>query len=340
MKRIHPHLGEMVALAAMISLATAAGCRSQSGTMPSPFLAPDRVPPPATRTLLPGQAQPYYPGDPLPVMQSAAATPAAAVASTSPAPSPQPAGDSGLEWSAPGAVVQNAPANNMLPTGTLARSNEPAVAVPADDDSLRFAVPPTEPAAIAQAARPMSQEPQPIVQVAAVPQPRSVVPASYNAPLTASLPSPDAGANANSKAQAVAASPWRPPRITQSSAPTTYGAAAGVVPGVPADSQLAPQSNVIDVRLRAVPSPPPETLESTTPRIRLPSYSTSQPVGGSSYVIPASFVVPSAPAVYGTGVQTMQVSALPPSHPIATDLASSPAATISPDGFRPRGSMR
>jgi hypothetical protein len=47
-------------------VATLAGCRSQTSTISNPFLAPDRVPPPATRTLLPGTAQPYYPGDPAP----------------------------------------------------------------------------------------------------------------------------------------------------------------------------------------------------------------------------------------------------------------------------------
>jgi len=49
-----------------LALVMFAGCRSQTTTMSNPFLAPNRVPPPATRTLLPGTAQPYYPGDPLP----------------------------------------------------------------------------------------------------------------------------------------------------------------------------------------------------------------------------------------------------------------------------------
>lgn len=43
------------------------GCRSQSTPLTNPFLAPDRVPPPATGTLAPGTAQPYYaPGDVMP----------------------------------------------------------------------------------------------------------------------------------------------------------------------------------------------------------------------------------------------------------------------------------
>jgi hypothetical protein len=317
MKRIHPNLGKAAVLAVMVWIASAAGCRSRSGTIPSPFLAPDRVPPPATRTLLPGQAQPYYPGDPLPVMQSATGTPAAKAATTSLVSSPQPTSESGLAWSAPGAVARSAPADNMLSSAALARSNEPAVAVPADDDSLRFAVPAAEPAVIAQATRTAPQEPQAIVQAAAAPQPRAVVPASYHAPITESSQRAVVEASAGSIAQTAAASPWRPPRITQSDGRTTIGAAPATVLGVP---PLAPRPNSIDVRLRAVPSPPPESLESTTPRIRLPSHSTSQPIGRGSVVgQTAPFFVTTIPA---------------------TNLASSPAAPISPDGFRARGSMR
>ena len=42
------------------------GCRSQTVPLTNPFTGPNRVPPPATRTLQPGTAQPYYPGDPVP----------------------------------------------------------------------------------------------------------------------------------------------------------------------------------------------------------------------------------------------------------------------------------
>jgi hypothetical protein len=42
------------------------GCRNSNAPLTNPFLTPDRVPPPSTRTLTPGTAQPYYPGDPLP----------------------------------------------------------------------------------------------------------------------------------------------------------------------------------------------------------------------------------------------------------------------------------
>src|SRR5215217_614211 len=53
-------------LIALTIVATATGCRNQSTPLTNPFLTPDRVPPPSTRVLTPGTAQPYYPGDPLP----------------------------------------------------------------------------------------------------------------------------------------------------------------------------------------------------------------------------------------------------------------------------------
>jgi hypothetical protein len=56
------------------------GCRSQSTPLTNPFLAPDRVPPPATGTLAPGTAQPYY------------APPGTAPAITTPVPTLPPAG--------------------------------------------------------------------------------------------------------------------------------------------------------------------------------------------------------------------------------------------------------
>lgn len=61
-----------------------AGCSNQQRTSANPFMAPDRVPPPATRTIAPGTAQPYYPGDPVPAAQTGA--PAAAVMAQTPAP--------------------------------------------------------------------------------------------------------------------------------------------------------------------------------------------------------------------------------------------------------------
>ncbi|HEX6961381.1 MAG TPA: hypothetical protein VF175_05905 [Lacipirellula sp.] len=58
--------GLSIGLLAFGLIASAIGCRNQSAPLTNPFLTPDRVPPPSTRVLTPGTAQPYYPGDPLP----------------------------------------------------------------------------------------------------------------------------------------------------------------------------------------------------------------------------------------------------------------------------------
>ena len=47
-----------------------AGCSHQPTHFANPLYSADRVPPPSTRTMAPGTAQPYYSGDPLPAMPS------------------------------------------------------------------------------------------------------------------------------------------------------------------------------------------------------------------------------------------------------------------------------
>ncbi|MEX0611171.1 MAG: hypothetical protein WD738_24165 [Pirellulales bacterium] len=235
MIRIHPNTSYAVALAALIASVSIGGCRNPSGGFANPFLAPDRVPPPATRAILPGQAQPYYPGDPLPVMQSNAA----------------PVVDnSGLAWTAP---KSDAPrASSPSPAGAAAFSTEPTVAIPADGGSLRFALPAAvEPAPITPVA------PTPI-QVVAAPSNESIVQASYNEPVI-------------SDAAPVATSPWRPPQIAESVALPPPPIAQPLFAQPVSPMQLAALPNSMDVRMRAVSSPPPpEPMEMSVPRIRLP----------------------------------------------------------------------
>ncbi|MEQ8835856.1 MAG: hypothetical protein RID07_03535, partial [Lacipirellulaceae bacterium] len=52
------------------------GCQNQQAALTNPFLSPDRVPPPSTRVLTPGTAQPYYAGDPVPGVPGASQPPA------------------------------------------------------------------------------------------------------------------------------------------------------------------------------------------------------------------------------------------------------------------------
>jgi hypothetical protein len=104
------------------------------------------------------------------------------------------------------------------------------------------------------------------------------------------------------------------------------------------EPQLANRPNTIDVRLRAVASPPPEPVERSVPRIRLPGYSTPQANAGSALAQPSQFSSTVLPAAYTSGAQIPQMALLPSSHYAATNLAAMQAAPASTDGFRPRGS--
>ncbi len=109
------------------------GCRSQTTAMTNPFLAPNRVPPPATRTLLPGTAQPYYPGDPVPNMPIIGRPPIGATTPTYAPPATgvvPPGGWNSSQYNVPG---------NVLPTNVPPMGNLGSVAVPADQYNLRFA---------------------------------------------------------------------------------------------------------------------------------------------------------------------------------------------------------
>ncbi|MCH7752140.1 MAG: hypothetical protein IH898_08310 [Planctomycetes bacterium] len=147
------------------------GCRNQTLPLSNPFMAPNRVPPPATRTLLPGTAQPYYPGDPVPnspaigVPASTYQPPATyGPAPTYPPPSTVPAtptnppgGWNTYPQSAPVSSVPNGKPsgqwnNNIqqasanislgpasLGSASLGPGRGESVQVPTDNESLRFA---------------------------------------------------------------------------------------------------------------------------------------------------------------------------------------------------------
>ncbi len=159
------------------------GCRSQSAPISNPFLSPDRVPPPATRALLPGTAQPYYPGDPAPNLPAGGAVTPNAGQGTTYAPSPiTPTGPPG-GWNAnpQSYPAQQAPNTSSpynvnptnfetpLPTGTPA--NEPAVRVQTDNESLRFVE------------TPQQQYAPDSFSVAPVPTTSQVVPSQYQSEL-------------------------------------------------------------------------------------------------------------------------------------------------------------
>jgi hypothetical protein len=246
MRWSHPQSSRAAALACLMAI-VCAGCQSRATGVPNPFLAPNRVPPPATRAPLPGQAQPYYPGDPLPVMHSQAA----------------PLLDgSGLSWNSPSGS-ETPVTVDVRPEPVAARGvNEPAIAIPADGDALRFAL-----------AAPIPAEPQPFT------------PTPEQSPLTATpLPPNPAIAQATYLAPPEPVyNPWRSPSVPRVSATPSLPPAPASVATLPpiGESHTSPPfvplpiasaanipAKAMDVRLRAVPAP--------APRIRLPSHGVPQ----------------------------------------------------------------
>lgn len=116
-----------------------AGCRSQSPTMTNPFLAPDRVPPPATRTLVPGTAQPYYGTAPVPntpvIGQPPAGFSTGAPVQTTPSTfAPQPAGTVPPGgWNSTPQAFPPQGSNGYLPSGQSS-----VVQIQPDQQNLRF----------------------------------------------------------------------------------------------------------------------------------------------------------------------------------------------------------
>lgn len=300
MKGIHPNTNRVATCALLMVSLAVGGCRSSSssGLAGNPFLAPDRVAPPSTRTIAPGQAQPYYQGDPLPVMQSSTAPPVNATAAVPSATETLTSTGRSLAWNTPGAGVPQSLTAGQWPASptpaTISRGNEPAVAVPADSDSLRFALPAPinpDPAATPIAAASNSQ---PIQFSAAPPSqaPQGVTQASYTAP----IPSAPV-ANQQSSATSLptipvtpqqAVSPWRQPQLAPSTTPSYGPQPAGqaiggsqpsyTIPAVPPNLYVQQQAmapaDAMAVQMRAVPSP--AQPGDPNPRIRIPGYEVPQ----------------------------------------------------------------
>lgn len=186
----------MRCLLSILALVLLTGCRAQSTAMTNPFLSPDRVPPPATRTLLPGTAQPYYPGDPVPNTPVIGAPPAgfAPAQQTPQTFAPQPAGITppGGWNSTPQPIPSGSSSRNVLPSNVQpASANFPVtgqqtVQIQPDQQGLRFAdTANAYPSPVAPAL-----QPDPSV----LPTPQSGVspyvsqPANFNAPMPTQQP--------------------------------------------------------------------------------------------------------------------------------------------------------
>lgn len=310
MERIHPNLS-LAAACAMTALSFGiSGCRSSSsGIAGSPFMSPDRVPPPSTRALQPGQAAPYYQGDPLPAMQSAASpAPPAIAASPTEVDARTPSGRT-LTWTQPGSQTQPAmpappqaapmqaqpmlAANSAQPPQAqlqpqpqaqpqpqpqqIAMPGEGAVSVPTDADPLRFPLPAPQPAEtaapIAFAPLPARQQPAQPVAAPQLQQPSNVQLASYTAPIPSAPPLTTNIAAASQPAQAN--SPWRSPQIAQATA-ASPGAPQPIAlqqygaPPTPLPAPPTIPQNTVAATLRAVDSPPQPG--DPIPRVRMPGY--------------------------------------------------------------------
>lgn len=242
------------------------GCRGQSTAMTNPFMAPDRVPPPSTRAIAPGTAQPYYPGDPLPAMQGAVPPGAPPIAAAQTAPPPTPP-----NTPPPGGAPSTPP-----PPAQLSFSNERSVAIPADNADLRFPLPRPAP----------PSQPQP--SVAATQPPPAAGPAGAAATAAPpanpiSLASYTEGANDITPIGAeepAAGGMWRSPQVSRGGAVQASHTAPVAAPQAPVPMTPPPMPienpNPMPVQLRAVTPPPnPQVLQPSynpPPRMRFPNF--------------------------------------------------------------------
>ncbi len=225
---------------AIIMLCVIGGCRSQSTPLTNPFASADRVPPPATRTLAPGTAQPYYPGDP--GMASApAVVPGGAPATTfapastvipsvTPPPQTQPLQSAPVTppggWNQPAANPYGAPpatSYTPAPTGT----ENSVVRINPDDQSMRFASVP-------------NSNPNDILQVAANQQMGTSTPFVYSPPAIETQGFPNTVQPAQYTATptpAAASDGFRPQGSSQ------QATAAATVEPIPAQAPGTPQED-------------------------------------------------------------------------------------------------
>lgn len=308
-----------------------AGCSNQQMSASNPFMAPDRVPPPATRTLAPGTAAPYYPGDPVPAAQNAVpGQPTLAQAAASP-PANVPTAQSPIFGSP--AVAPATQAAALGAPQPLAFSNERTVAIPSDNADLRFAVPSpptvqTPPATATTASQ------------AAVPPQSAVIPAAYGQPI-ATQPAP-AAAPVPAANEGLDGGPWRSPQIPATNSPVIQ--AQYVQPQAASALQMP-------VELRAVPSPetgPMMTSAQQTAQAQMAPLQTSSPprMRFPSWTEPSTWFTPQPePAVNQQLIGYMvpgpngqqQMISVEQYQAMMASTAQPAASVATPDGFRARG---
>jgi hypothetical protein len=331
MERLLPNRRLLVIALRAIVVLGFAGCSSQQMSASNPFMAPDRVPPPATRTIAPGTAAPYYPGDPMPAAQTAVTNPTMTAQAL-----------------VPSATVAAAPA---MPTPqAIAFGNERSVSIPTDNENLRFSVPPPP-----VAEQPQAEESAP--QVAAVPAAQAVSPASFNQPVP-SQPVPEATPIPTASAEN-SGGLWRSPEVPgsttpvmhaqyvqpQSSAPTTLSAQ-------PANPWISAAPQPMPVELRPVASPAGAPTMASTQQVAVAPQTTMPPprMRFPSFTSPSTWFTPQpAPAANQQLIGYMVPGPNGTQHMVSVEQyqamtsgavvgATQPAESVaSSDGFRPRG---
>ncbi len=339
MERLHPHQRWSILVLRGLVVIGLAGCSNQQMSASNPFMAPDRVPPPATRSLAPGTAAPYYPGDPVPSAQNTAPAQPAVVQVPSPiAPISS-------------AATQTAPQ-------PLAFSNERNVAIPADNQDLRFVLP--APPTVEQ------PQPQPVKQIAATPSPApgpQVIPAAFNQPVgnqpAAYQPGPATVPVPTATVDEGTSGPWRSPQVRPADSPvmqaqyvqpqSTQAYQSPVLAAQVPQPQPPLTAPTMPVELRAVPSPavptmaPPQQQVATTPppRMRFPSW-TDPASWFDSPAVPAEnqqligYMVPGP----NGQMQMVPLEQFQQMQAAAMSTAMQPGPVASSDGFRPRGSTK
>jgi hypothetical protein len=319
-----PRLAKPLALGLSFCLV---GCTNQQMSASNPFMGPDRVPPPATRTIAPGTAAPYYPGGPVPAAQIAPPAPPVAQA----------------QAVVPPATVAMAAPPAATPT-PLEFTNDRSVAIPADNQNLRFALP--SPPPVNQVA-PQQTQPQPVLQLAAAAPASAVVPVAFNQPVAnqSPVPMPTPSADASSRG------PWRSPQVQQSPSPVMQAQYMQPPPAQPTMLVAQPQPSSPPPQMPAAPQMPVELSPTSSPQAAptaaVPMAPTAPPprMRFPSLMEPSTWFTPQAPAANQQLVGYMVPGADGQMHMISVEQYQAslgggvqPAASVaSSDGFRPRG---
>lgn len=312
------------ALGWLAVVVTALGCQTRGGqaAFSNPFVAPDRVPPPTTRALVPGTAQPYYPGDPVPVLQSAVPTPQqplvaaptvapAPITPIPPVPTTQPTGFA----STPSAAASfNNPVQPVAYNGAPGANNFPTQSSPAAPQTA----PEVADTGYSQPGLPAAADPRAVLQ---------------------------SQTSADAMSQPVEPAPWRSPQaVDQGQFPIQSPSGAAMtqpvdIRPVPSDLTTGSAATNSALRIRFPGYPQPAVNRVVQPV----NYTASIQQGPAAPGVPQTVAITALPPYQPTVAAVPQVaptvqSGASPWQGVPTTAAATGPSTH--DGFRPRSSLR